>query len=181
MASFSKYYLPMCAANNNATFVSRDKDGKYVDAITIKKKWFGICLLPIPLPRGCRSPLSWKARSFTASPSLFPSRTSWCLAAGTNTAIFSEAAAPFTGEWAGCFTSSPAMKSAVLFTTHIVSESLQTLLGGQSRIWIRKSSIHAPIQERDFITNNQKAFEFPKAFLMLPGRLTTGESFCIIL
>lgn len=37
MASFSKYYLPMCAANNNATFVSRDKDGKYVDAITSKE------------------------------------------------------------------------------------------------------------------------------------------------
>ncbi len=34
MASFSKYYLPMCAANNNATFVSRNKDGKYENAIT---------------------------------------------------------------------------------------------------------------------------------------------------
>ena len=34
MASFSKYYLPMCAANNNATFISRDEDGKYVNAIT---------------------------------------------------------------------------------------------------------------------------------------------------
>lgn len=33
MASFSKYYLPMCAANNNATFVSRQDDGKYVNAI----------------------------------------------------------------------------------------------------------------------------------------------------
>lgn len=34
MASFSKYYLPMCAANNNATFISRGEDGKYVNAIT---------------------------------------------------------------------------------------------------------------------------------------------------
>lgn len=34
MASFSKYYLPMCAANNNATFIDRDEDGKYVNAIT---------------------------------------------------------------------------------------------------------------------------------------------------
>lgn len=34
MASFSKYYLPMCAANNNATFIDRDADGKYVNAIT---------------------------------------------------------------------------------------------------------------------------------------------------
>ena len=34
MASFSKDYLPMCAANNNANFVSRDEDGKYVNAIT---------------------------------------------------------------------------------------------------------------------------------------------------
>lgn len=33
MASFSKYYLPMCAANNNATFIDRDEDGKYVNAI----------------------------------------------------------------------------------------------------------------------------------------------------
>lgn len=32
LASFNKYYLPMCAANNNATFVSR-KDGKYENAI----------------------------------------------------------------------------------------------------------------------------------------------------
>lgn len=36
MASFSKYYLPMCAANNNATFVDR-KDGKYVNAITTEE------------------------------------------------------------------------------------------------------------------------------------------------
>lgn len=34
MASFSKYYLPMCAANNNATFISRDEEGKYVNGIT---------------------------------------------------------------------------------------------------------------------------------------------------
>ncbi len=34
MASFSKYYLPMCAANNNATFISRDEDGNYENAIT---------------------------------------------------------------------------------------------------------------------------------------------------
>ena len=34
MASFSKYYLPMCAANNNATFVSRTEDGKYQNAVT---------------------------------------------------------------------------------------------------------------------------------------------------
>lgn len=33
MASFSKYYLPMCAAANNATFVDRDEDGNYVNAI----------------------------------------------------------------------------------------------------------------------------------------------------
>lgn len=33
MASFSKYYLPMCAANNNATFIDRDADGKYVNKI----------------------------------------------------------------------------------------------------------------------------------------------------
>ena len=33
MASFSKYYLPMCAANNNATFVTRGEDGKYKSAI----------------------------------------------------------------------------------------------------------------------------------------------------
>lgn len=33
MASFSKYFLPMCAANNNATFVDRDADGKYVNKI----------------------------------------------------------------------------------------------------------------------------------------------------
>ncbi|MCR5797475.1 MAG: extracellular solute-binding protein [Eubacterium sp.] len=32
LASFSKYYLPMCAANNMATFVSRNKDGKYENA-----------------------------------------------------------------------------------------------------------------------------------------------------
>lgn len=36
MASFSKYYLPMCAANNNATFVDR-QDGKYVNAITTEE------------------------------------------------------------------------------------------------------------------------------------------------
>ncbi len=33
MASFSKYYLPMCVANNNATFVTRGEDGKYASAI----------------------------------------------------------------------------------------------------------------------------------------------------
>lgn len=33
MASFSKYYLPMCAANNNATFIDRGADGKYVNKI----------------------------------------------------------------------------------------------------------------------------------------------------
>lgn len=37
MASFSKYYLPMCAANNNATFVDRDENGKYVNAITTEE------------------------------------------------------------------------------------------------------------------------------------------------
>lgn len=34
MASFSKYYLPMCAANNDATFISRDENGDYVNGIT---------------------------------------------------------------------------------------------------------------------------------------------------
>lgn len=34
MASFSKYYLPMCVANNNATFIGRDENGKYVNEIT---------------------------------------------------------------------------------------------------------------------------------------------------
>lgn len=34
MASFSKYFFPMCAANNNATFISRNEDGKYENAIT---------------------------------------------------------------------------------------------------------------------------------------------------
>lgn len=33
MASFSKYYLPMCAATNDATFVTRKQDGKYECAI----------------------------------------------------------------------------------------------------------------------------------------------------
>lgn len=33
MASFSKYYLPMCAATNNATFVTRAEDGSYENAI----------------------------------------------------------------------------------------------------------------------------------------------------
>ena len=37
LASFSKYYLPMCAANNNATFVSRDKDGNYQNATGSKE------------------------------------------------------------------------------------------------------------------------------------------------
>lgn len=37
LASFSKYYLPMCAANNNATFVDRDKDGNYVNATGTKE------------------------------------------------------------------------------------------------------------------------------------------------
>lgn len=37
LASFSKYYLPMCAANNNATFVSRDKDGNYQNATGTKE------------------------------------------------------------------------------------------------------------------------------------------------
>lgn len=32
LASFSKYYLPMCAANNNATFVSRNENGEYENA-----------------------------------------------------------------------------------------------------------------------------------------------------
>lgn len=31
MASFSKYYLPMCAATNNAGFIGKDKDGNYVN------------------------------------------------------------------------------------------------------------------------------------------------------
>ena len=34
LASFSKYYLPMCAANNNATFVSRNDKGEYENATT---------------------------------------------------------------------------------------------------------------------------------------------------
>ena len=33
MASFSKYYLPMCAASNNAGFIGKDKDGKYVNTM----------------------------------------------------------------------------------------------------------------------------------------------------
>lgn len=33
MASFSKYYLPMCAACNDATFISKNKEGRYVNAI----------------------------------------------------------------------------------------------------------------------------------------------------
>ncbi len=33
MASFSKYYLPMCAATNDATFIDRKEDGKYESAI----------------------------------------------------------------------------------------------------------------------------------------------------
>lgn len=37
LASFSKYYLPMCAANNNATFVSRDDKGNYVNATGTKE------------------------------------------------------------------------------------------------------------------------------------------------
>lgn len=37
LASFSKYYLPMCAANNNATFVSRDDEGKYQNATGTKE------------------------------------------------------------------------------------------------------------------------------------------------
>ena len=37
LASFSKYYLPMCAANNNATFVSRDDEGKYQNATGSKE------------------------------------------------------------------------------------------------------------------------------------------------
>ncbi len=32
LASFSKYYLPMCAANNDATFVTRNDDGEYENA-----------------------------------------------------------------------------------------------------------------------------------------------------
>ncbi|MCR5796913.1 MAG: extracellular solute-binding protein [Eubacterium sp.] len=37
LASFSKYYLPMCAANNNATFVTRDDDGNYKNATGTKE------------------------------------------------------------------------------------------------------------------------------------------------
>lgn len=37
MASFSKYYLPSAAANNNAGFVSRDKDGNYVNSTGSKE------------------------------------------------------------------------------------------------------------------------------------------------
>lgn len=33
MASFSKYYLPECAATNNAGFIGKDKDGKYVNTM----------------------------------------------------------------------------------------------------------------------------------------------------
>ncbi|MBP3664770.1 MAG: extracellular solute-binding protein [Tyzzerella sp.] len=33
MASFSKYYLPMCAATNNAGFIGKDEDGKYVNTM----------------------------------------------------------------------------------------------------------------------------------------------------
>lgn len=33
MASFSKHYLPMCAATNDATFIARREDGKYESAI----------------------------------------------------------------------------------------------------------------------------------------------------
>lgn len=33
MASFSKHYLPMCAAANDATFITRNKEGKYESAI----------------------------------------------------------------------------------------------------------------------------------------------------
>lgn len=37
LASFSKYYLPMCAANNNATFVSRNENGEYENATGTKE------------------------------------------------------------------------------------------------------------------------------------------------
>nr|MBP3598219.1 hypothetical protein [Eubacterium sp.] len=37
LASFSKYYLPMCAANNGATFVDRAEDGNYVNATGTKE------------------------------------------------------------------------------------------------------------------------------------------------
>ncbi len=37
LASFSKYYLPMCAANNNATFVSRNDKGEYENATGTKE------------------------------------------------------------------------------------------------------------------------------------------------
>lgn len=59
MASFNKYYLPMCAANNNATFVSR-KDGKYENAIKTQEfkdamNW-GVNLISkgyiMPTPKG---------------------------------------------------------------------------------------------------------------------------------
>lgn len=37
LASFSKYYLPMCAANNNATFVARNDKGEYENATTTQE------------------------------------------------------------------------------------------------------------------------------------------------
>lgn len=37
MASFSKYYLPSAAANNNAGFIGRDKDGNYVNTTGSKE------------------------------------------------------------------------------------------------------------------------------------------------
>lgn len=37
LASFSKYYLPLCAANNNATFVSRNDNGEYENATGTKE------------------------------------------------------------------------------------------------------------------------------------------------
>lgn len=37
MASFSKYFLPMCAANNDASFVTRKEDGQYENAITTQE------------------------------------------------------------------------------------------------------------------------------------------------
>lgn len=37
LASFSKYFLPMCAANNNATFVTRNDKGEYENATGSKE------------------------------------------------------------------------------------------------------------------------------------------------
>lgn len=37
MASFSKYYLPMCAATNNANFVERGDDGQFINVTGTKE------------------------------------------------------------------------------------------------------------------------------------------------